>query len=296
MTRKWNIVNDNSTADYDVANEITYNTEVLKSNLCGYNDPYILVRGNNTIMGYQAAQVAFRNCAPFTKCITKIDGITIDHAEDLDLVMPMYNLIEYSSNYSETTGSLWFYSKDEATNFHADIANTSNIVIIFTNNTKYKAKLLENTKADGDNGILKNAAIPVSLKHLSNFWRSLKVPLINCKIELKLEWANYCAFSAAGDNNTNDIDDNINFTMKDTKLYVPVVNFYVKPIDSDIKQYKEIRKLTTGRGEDCTTECLLDYNYIKSHYKLIAVDLSRQKELDADPNTIQQIVGWTIKK
>ena len=58
--------------------------------------------------------VAFKNCAPFTKCITKIDGTTIDDAEDLDFVMSMYNLIEYSSNYSETTGSLWFCSKDEA--------------------------------------------------------------------------------------------------------------------------------------------------------------------------------------
>ena len=61
-------------------------------------------------------QVSFRNCAPFTKCITKVDRKTINDAEDLDLVMPMYNRIEYSSNYSETTGSLWFYFKDEATN------------------------------------------------------------------------------------------------------------------------------------------------------------------------------------
>ena len=71
-------------------------------------------------------QVAFKNCAPSTKCIAKIDGTTIDDAEDLDLVMPIYNIIEYSSNYSKTTGSLWFYCKDKATNFNADIANTNN--------------------------------------------------------------------------------------------------------------------------------------------------------------------------
>ena len=72
----------------------------------------------------------------------------MDDAEDLDLVMPMYSLIEYSSNYFDTTGSLWLYSKDEATNFNAGIANTDNF-----NSFKYKAKLLENTEADGDNGI-----------------------------------------------------------------------------------------------------------------------------------------------
>ena len=120
--RKWNIAIDNSKANYDVVNEITYNTEVLKSNR-DCNDAYILLRGNVTIIGHQVTQVAFKNCAPFTKCVTKITGTTIDDAEDLDLVMPMYNLIEYSSNYSETTGSLRFCSKGEATRFNIDIVN-----------------------------------------------------------------------------------------------------------------------------------------------------------------------------
>ena len=66
-------------------------------------------------------------------------------------------------------------------------------------------------------------------------------------------------------------------------------NFYDQPIDSDIKQYEEIRKLITGRDEDYTTGCLLDYEYIKNHYRLTAADLSRQKELDADPKALQQI-------
>ena len=78
MTRKWNIVNDHSNANYGVANEIIYNTEVLKFNLRDYNDTYILVRDDITIIGHQATQAAFKNCAPFTKCITKIDGTTID--------------------------------------------------------------------------------------------------------------------------------------------------------------------------------------------------------------------------
>ena len=81
VTRKWNIVNNQSNANYDAGNEIVYNTEVLKSNLCDYNDVYILLRGNITIIGHQATksiigQVAFRDCASFTKCIIKFDGTT----------------------------------------------------------------------------------------------------------------------------------------------------------------------------------------------------------------------------
>ena len=104
MARKWNMVYDNSKANYDVGNEIIYIMEVLKSNLCDQNDAYILVRGGITIIGHQVTQVAFKKCAPFTKCITKIDETTIDGAENLNLVMLMCILIEYSSNYSETTG------------------------------------------------------------------------------------------------------------------------------------------------------------------------------------------------
>ena len=130
VTRIWNIVNDNSKPNYDATNEITYNTEILKSNLCDYKDTYILVRGDITVVAAPTTQAAFKNCEPFIKCITKSDETTIDDPEDLDLVMPMYNLIEYSSNCSETTGSLWLNSKDEATNFDADIANDNNLSLL----------------------------------------------------------------------------------------------------------------------------------------------------------------------
>ena len=95
-------------------------------------------------------------------------------------MIPMYTLIEYNSNHSETTGSLQFCSKDEATNLNANIENTDGFKFF-----KWKTKLLENTEADGENGILKNATIAVPLKYLSNFWRSFEIPLINCKVELK---------------------------------------------------------------------------------------------------------------
>ena len=124
--------------------------------------------------------MAFKNCVSFINCITKIDGTTIDDAEDLDLVMSMKNLIEYSSNFSETTESLWFYSKDEETKFNATIANNS------FKSFECKTKLLGNAEADGANEILKNATIGLSLKCVSNFWRSLQMLLINSKIKLKL--------------------------------------------------------------------------------------------------------------
>ena len=76
-----------------------------------------------TLVAAPATQVAFKNCALFTKCITKTDEATRDDSGDLDLVIPMYNLIECTSNYSETIGILWVYSKDEATNINEDIVN-----------------------------------------------------------------------------------------------------------------------------------------------------------------------------
>ena len=124
----------------------------------------VLVRGDITVITAPKIQVAFKNCASFIKCITKIDGTTIDDAEDLDLVMLMYNLIEYISNYSETSGSLSFYSKDEATNFNNNIANTDSF-----KSFKYKAKLLGNTVADGADVFLRDATIAVLSKYLSNF-------------------------------------------------------------------------------------------------------------------------------
>ena len=95
-----------------------------RSNLCHYADAYILVKGTITIAGSgddDAAKwldernkgVIFKNCAPFTKCISRINNADIDNAQDIDIVMPMYNLIEYSDNYSETFGSLWQYYKDD---------------------------------------------------------------------------------------------------------------------------------------------------------------------------------------
>ena len=111
----------------------------------------------------------------------------------------MYNLIEYTSNYSKTTGSLWCHLKDEETNFNADIQDTNNL-----KSSNFTAKLLQNTVEDEANGILKNETIAVLLKYLNNFWRLLEMILNNCKVELKLKWTKYCVLSAAGNENVNN--------------------------------------------------------------------------------------------
>ena len=106
---------------YNVNSQIKFKTPMLKSSLCDYSDVYILVKGtisvNNTAAGGAAAnninkKIIFKNCAPFTNCINQINNTQIDNAKDIDIVMPMYNLTEYSDNYAKTTGSLWQYCKD----------------------------------------------------------------------------------------------------------------------------------------------------------------------------------------
>ena len=103
VTRKWNIVGAESNTNYNLGNEFVYKAKVLKSNFWDYNHAFILLRANIAIVGDNGDEVAFRRCNPFIKRITKINGTSIDDAEDLQLVMPMYNLIEYNSNHSDTT-------------------------------------------------------------------------------------------------------------------------------------------------------------------------------------------------
>ena len=123
-TKKWVEVNDESRGTYNVNSQIKFKTTMLKSSLCDYSDTYILVKGTITINGAGAdaaarqaderdKSVAFKNCAAFTNYISEINNTQVDNAKDIDIVMPMYNLIEYSDNYAKTTGSLWQYFRDE---------------------------------------------------------------------------------------------------------------------------------------------------------------------------------------
>ena len=226
VTIKRNIVDDKSNGSYGIRNEIIYNTEILKSILFDYNDAYILVRGDIISTAYNnLTSVAFKNCAPFTKCapITKIDCVLTDDAKDSDLAMLMYNWKKYSSNYSDTTANLWFYSKDKATNFDTDTANTNAFKSL-----NYEAKLLENTVADGKKSIPKYATIAVSLRYLHDFWRSREIPLINLKDELKRKCAKRRVLAATGVKNDGANSSNNIFTIKDTKLYAHVVTLSAK--------------------------------------------------------------------
>ena len=120
-TKKWIEVYDQSEGNYDVNKEIRIKTSMLRSDLCDFSDAYIFVKGNITVVRPNNAQrhkaVTFKNNGPFINCISKINGIKIDNAEDLDVViMPMYNLLKCSKNYKKTTGSLWNYYRDKPTN------------------------------------------------------------------------------------------------------------------------------------------------------------------------------------
>ena len=120
-TKNWVEINDNVRGECSTNEQIRFKTSMLRSSLCDYSDAYILVQGNiivnNTADAGAAAnntgkKVIFKNCAPFTNCINKINNTQIDNAEYIDIVMPMYNLIVYSNNYSKTSGSLWQYCKE----------------------------------------------------------------------------------------------------------------------------------------------------------------------------------------
>ena len=327
--------------------------------------------------------MAFKNCTPIRTCDVTINDEHIVKAEDLDIVMPMYNLLEYSDNYQNSTGSLYQFKRDEPPHDNANVGNNTTSLV-------YQSKLIKGT----DNNNVNNVKLVVPLKYVSSFFRSLEMPLVNCKIDLELTWHKDCMISsvnaAAGqivlfmitntklyvpvvtlstkDNNnlTKQLNDGFKRTIywtqcvskpfpetphkkpgitrfaldaafqgvnrlfvlafEDTradeaadapaprnlvanrvvrdiyrKYFVPRVditsynvlidgrNFYDQQINDSIRKYDEIRKIATGKGDNYATGCLLDYDYFKKNYPLIAVDLSKQRELDADPRAIQQI-------
>ena len=185
---------------------------MLKSSLCDYSDAYILVKGKITITGAgddaetrQADErvkvVAFKNCALFTNCISEINNTLIDNCNDLDIVMPLYNLLEYSDNYAKTSGSLWQYYREEANINQADSASF-----------KSEIKITGKTPNHGNE---KDVEIMVPLKYFSNIWRILEMPLINCEVSLILTWSLTCVIT-----NSTGAE---RFAITDTKLYVPVV-------------------------------------------------------------------------
>ena len=206
---------------------------MLKSSLGNYIDAYILVEGRITITGAAADAAArqtderdrgviFKNCAPFIKFKSEINNADIDNAKDIDIVMAVYNLIEYSDNYSKTSGSLWQYYKDDP-----------NDNITQSESFKSKIKITGKTPAAGNT---KDVEIIVPLKYLSNFWRTLKMPLMNCEINLILTWSSACVI-------TNSTGAG-RFAITDTKLYVPVVTLSTQDNTKLLHQLKSGFKKT----------------------------------------------------
>ena len=201
-TKNWVEINDESRGTYNVNSQIRFKTTMLKFSLSDNKDAYILVKGTITVDNTAAAdadanntnkKVIFKNCAPFTNCISEINNTQVDNAKDIDIVMPMYNLLEYSDHYSKTFGSLWQYCKDN-----------NNAIVNFAENNltdsfNFKVKITVQTGDDGT----KNVEMMVPLKYLSNFQRTLEMPLINCEINLILTWST----NVANQNATFEITD-----------------------------------------------------------------------------------------
>ena len=196
--------------------------------MCDYSDAYILVIEN--IQNIPAnSVVAFKNSAPFRTCDVTVNDEHVEKAEDLDIVMPMYNLLEYSDNYQDSTGSLYQFKRDEPPDDNADVANNTSSLV-------YKSKPISGT----DDKNVNNVKLVVPLKYVSSFFRSLDLPLVNCKIDLELTWHKDCMTSSV-----NAADGQaVSFMITNTKLYVPVVILSTKDNNNLTKQLNDGFKRT----------------------------------------------------
>ena len=246
VTREYVRVNSLSNT-YNENKSIRFKTPMLRSNLCDYSDAYILVKGTITVTApglnnnadnirdKRNRPLILKNNAPFVSCITRINGELIEDADDLDIVMSMYNLLEYSKNYRKTIGSLYNYYRDELSD-DADDNNFGNIKVINSNTFKYKNKITGNTyNVDaGTQGydVNKNGTqeveLAIPLKYLGNFWRALNIPLISCEVSLELKWDKNCVITSLeqrdiGRGNRDNAPTGATLAINDRKLYVPAV-------------------------------------------------------------------------
>ena len=231
---------------------------MLRSSLCDYSDAYILVKEKisvNAAANNTNKKAIFKNCAPFTNCIRKINNTQIDNAEYIVIVMPMYSLIEYSDNYSKISGSLWQYCKDiPAVNNDGGIVNFNRANA--TDSFNFKTKI---TDQANNNGII-NVEIMIPLKYLSIFWRTLEMPLINCEIELILTWSRNCVIIYTDVNNQVPT-----FTITETNLYVPVVTLSTQDNAKLLPQLKSGFKRTISWNKYLSKPELLAQNANLNH-------------------------------
>ena len=249
---------------------------MLRSDICDYSDAYIVVTGevavlkrvftmvdfvalNNTQANVTATNTAnnnnvidgklvFKKSAPFISCVSKINNVLIHNADDLDVFIPMYNLIEYRKSYLKTTRRLWKYYRDEPNNC---AKNGINYSIRDSKSFDYKKKFIKSVT--NANLTTQNVKIVTPLKHLSGFWKT-DIQLINFELSLVLRWSEnrvLTSKSTRDPNYENDpivykIDDPANaiFQITDTKLYVPVVTLSAKDDNKFLKQLKSGFKRT----------------------------------------------------
>ena len=196
ITNKWIEVQSQSGNTYNTSKPIRFKTSMLRSDLCAISDAYVWVKGKITVTNPNDnddfnKELTLKNNAQFISWISKINGELGENAEDLDIVMPMYNLLEYSKNYEKTSGSLFSYYRDEPN--EDEIANGNGVINISIRNSKsfdYKTEITGSLDAVKNEKEDDTIAIP--LKYLANFWRSLDITLINCEITLILSWYKEC--------------------------------------------------------------------------------------------------------
>ena len=375
--------------EYDKIDNLLFSEDNESEQLskCDYSDAYILVKGaitvaENNLRDRRNRPLILKNNAPFVSCITRINGELIEDPDDLDIVMHMYILLEYSKNYIKTIGSLYNYYRDELSDDTNPDGNQFNDIKVVNSNTfKHKNKIMDSTNNQGTKGI--ELAIPS--KYLGNFWRALNIPLTSWEVFLEPKWNKNCVITILERRQVdggphvvrNNAPTGATLATTDCKLYVPVVilskddeiklltnlksgfkreikwnkyrsqmtteaannnlnilvdptftnvnrlfvlayknadnndrqsfsQFYLPndvvkdynviiyklaffdlPIKTEEEAYEKI--IDISRNNEYTTGNLLDYDYFKKHYKLIAIDLSKQQVLQENEDLIQQI-------
>ena len=263
VTRQYVRVNSLSNT-YNENKSIRFKTPMLRSNLCDYSDVYILVKGTITVNGIvngaeneilrRNRLLILKNNAPFVSCMTKVNNEFIEDADDLDIVTPMYNLLEYSKNYRKTISSLYNYYRDEL----SDDNNPNNFLNTNVVNSKafeYKNKIAGNTYnvAEGADGHDANRVgkqdveLAIPLKYLGNLWRALNIPLISCEVFLEPKWNKNCIITSLEQRQVDAAPPAVNGTttgatlaINDCKLYVPVVTLSK---DDEIKLLTNLKLL-----------------------------------------------------
>ena len=266
---KWIESFEQSNGNYNPNKDIRFKTQQIRDDLCDFNDAYIVVTGKitatipgNNLNEYNK-KVALKNSSSFFNCILKINNQLIEHAQDLDIVMPMFNLLYSSKNFRKATVSLWNYYPDKPNSGY----NNDNGDIIFysikdSDSFDYKAKIV------GTLGVIlptvpatariEDIKIIIPLKNLSNFIFSLDFLMINTEIELILKWSQNCVLTGKATRNEIaaeggnprlppiDSPTKLEFNITDCKLYVPVVTLQEK-YDNEL-----LKKLKTGISFDYT--------------------------------------------